>query len=219
MKRLQFKKLRLWASYPLYAWVIAYGYMHGFYFNPGGWFILAGVLVRLWAAGHICKRARLAVAGPYAFVRNPLYVGNFLVGLGFCLFCHHLGLVGIYIALFGFAYWGTVADEQKMLTERFGEDYRGYCRSVPAYFPRLTPYAKAAAEPYSLKLLIDNGELIRVFVTALAGMLIFFFEYSMRRNSLNAQAQTVFWTATGLCSILLIVVILHRRWLVHGHHP
>ena len=42
-----------------------------------------GLAIRAWAAGHIRKNAELAISGPYAFTRNPLYLGSFLLGLGF----------------------------------------------------------------------------------------------------------------------------------------
>ena len=44
-----------------------------------------GILVRLWASGHVKKDKVLATTGPYAYVRHPLYVGNHLITFGFCL--------------------------------------------------------------------------------------------------------------------------------------
>src|SRR5213083_1270246 len=46
---------------------------------------LIGVLIRAWASGHIRKASELAVSGPYAFTRNPLYLGSFILGLGFTI--------------------------------------------------------------------------------------------------------------------------------------
>ena len=61
-------------------------------FAAGGVIVLVGIALRFWAAGYIKSRGeyevqadRLVTAGPYAFVRNPLYSGNFLIGLGFCV--------------------------------------------------------------------------------------------------------------------------------------
>src|SRR4051794_8366501 len=48
-------------------------------------FVLVGCALRSWAAGYLLKGKRVAVGGPYAFVRNPLYVGSFILGAGFCL--------------------------------------------------------------------------------------------------------------------------------------
>src|SRR5947209_15369662 len=49
----------------------------------GGAVALAGLALRAWASGHIRKNARLAVSGPYAYTRNPLYLGSLVLGLGF----------------------------------------------------------------------------------------------------------------------------------------
>src|SRR5437588_11900332 len=51
----------------------------------GGAVALAGLALRAWASGHIRKNARLAVSGPYAYTRNPLYLGSFILGLGFTI--------------------------------------------------------------------------------------------------------------------------------------
>src|SRR5262252_5105745 len=47
--------------------------------------VAMGCLLRSWAAGYLLKGKRVAVGGPYAFIRNPLYVGSFIIGTGFCL--------------------------------------------------------------------------------------------------------------------------------------
>ena len=51
----------------------------------GGAIAVVGLLVRAWAAGHIRKNQTLAVSGPYAHTRNPLYLGSFILGVGFTI--------------------------------------------------------------------------------------------------------------------------------------
>src|SRR3982751_6758022 len=58
---------------------------------------ILGLAIRAWAAGHIRKNAQLATSGPYAFTRNPLYLGSFLLGLGFTIASGRL-LLGLLFA-------------------------------------------------------------------------------------------------------------------------
>ncbi len=99
-----------------------------------------GLVLRGWSAGIIRKGEVLTTSGPYAFMRNPLYVGSFLIGAGLAV----AGGSGLWLVLFvGFfvvVYGPTIAAEAERLTERFGQRYVDYSAAVPAYVPRLTPY-------------------------------------------------------------------------------
>ena len=111
----------------------------------GGAVALLGLAIRAWASGHIRKNARLAVSGPYAHTRNPLYLGSFILGLGFTVAASSnlllfLILGGLFAALFLGIYWPVMRVEAATLAEMFGEEYRRYAAAVPLLFPRLTPY-------------------------------------------------------------------------------
>jgi protein-S-isoprenylcysteine O-methyltransferase Ste14 len=113
----------------------------------GGAVALVGLLLRAWSAGHIRKNTTLAVSGPYAYTRNPLYLGSFLLGLGFTVAAGRPFLLGsLFAALFLGIYLPVMRVEAATLAELFGEDYRRYAAAVPLFFPRLTPYADAATE-------------------------------------------------------------------------
>lgn len=101
---------------------------------------LIGLAIRGWAAGHIRKNAELATSGPYAFTRNPLYFGSFLLGLGFTIASGQLVLGLLFVALFLGIYFPVMRVEASTLTELFGNDYDVYKRSVPLFFPRLRPF-------------------------------------------------------------------------------
>lgn len=101
---------------------------------------LLGLAIRAWAAGHIRKNTELATSGPYAFTRNPLYVGSFLLGLGFTIASGQVVLALLFAALFLGIYFPVMRVEASTLTELFGNDYRAYKQAVPLFFPRLTPY-------------------------------------------------------------------------------
>ena len=111
----------------------------------GGAVALVGLAIRAWASGHIRKNARLAVSGPYAHTRNPLYLGSFILGLGFTVAASSsllllLILGGLFASLFLGIYWPVMRVESATLAEMFGDEYRRYAAAVPLLFPRLTPY-------------------------------------------------------------------------------
>ncbi len=105
--------------------------------------VLVGLLVRGWAAGVLKKDRELAVSGPYAFTRNPLYLGTFLIGVGAVVAGGRLWLGLGFIAWFAWIYGSTMARESGELAARFGESYARYRESVPVLLPRLTPFRPA----------------------------------------------------------------------------
>lgn len=106
----------------------------------GGAVALLGLALRAWAAGHIRKNSSLATAGPYAYTRNPLYLGSFLLGLGFTIAASQLILGLLFVALFLGIYLPVMRVEAATLSQLFGEDYTRYARAVPLFFPRPVPY-------------------------------------------------------------------------------
>lgn len=101
---------------------------------------LLGLVLRAWAAGHIRKNAQLATSGPYAFTRNPLYLGSFLLGLGFTIASGRLLLGLLFAALFLGIYLPVMRVEATTMAELFGKEFETYRRAVPLFFPRLTPF-------------------------------------------------------------------------------
>ncbi len=106
----------------------------------GGAIGAVGILIRAWASGHIRKNQNLAVSGPYAYTRNPLYLGSFILGLGFTIASGVWWLGLIFAVLFLGIYLPVMRVEAGDLIDIFGEDYKEYARRVPLFFPRLTRY-------------------------------------------------------------------------------
>ncbi len=106
----------------------------------GGGIALVGLGLRAWAAGHIRKNSELATSGPYAYTRNPLYLGSFLLGVGFTVASGQPLLGLLFAALFLGIYLPVMRVEAATLAELFGEDYTRYARAVPLLLPRLLPY-------------------------------------------------------------------------------
>ncbi len=108
----------------------------------GGIIAAVGLLIRAWSSGHIRKNQELAVSGPYALTRNPLYLGSFILGLGFTIASGVWWLGLLFIALFLGIYLPVMRVEAEDLQRIFGEKYVEYAERVPLFFPR--PSAKFA---------------------------------------------------------------------------
>ncbi|MBI5441042.1 MAG: isoprenylcysteine carboxylmethyltransferase family protein [Deltaproteobacteria bacterium] len=113
----------------------------------GLWLALAGEALRTWASGVIVKAKTLATEGPYRVIRNPLYAGNFLIGLGVAVMGGRLWLVVLFLAGFLPVYHALARKEEKQLLERYGEAFIAYCRDVPRFVPRSLPWPLPRA-PY-----------------------------------------------------------------------
>lgn len=111
----------------------------------GGLVALPGLALRAWATGHLRKNAALATTGPYAYTRNPLYLGSLVIGLGFTIAAGRLILGLVFAALFLGIYVPVMRVEAKMLGELFGQDYQDYAAAVPLFLPRVTAYRAGAA--------------------------------------------------------------------------
>jgi protein-S-isoprenylcysteine O-methyltransferase Ste14 len=98
-----------------------------------------GLFIRAWAAGHIEKNRTLATGGPYAYVRNPLYLGSFLLAVGFALVWNWAFML-LVIAFFVVVYIPTVRRERDVVAAAFPAEYPGYEANVPLVVPRLTPW-------------------------------------------------------------------------------
>src|SRR5579859_1406589 len=104
-----------------------------------------GVVIRALASGHIRKNAALATTGPYAYTRNPLYLGSIVIALGFIVAARNMWIGLAAIAMFAFIYLPVIAAEEKYLRSAF-PSYDHYAGQVPRLLPRLTPYRPSTEE-------------------------------------------------------------------------
>ena len=130
--------------------------------------------LRIWASGHLVKNKVLTVTGPYAYVKNPLYIGTFLgmIGAAFLTmgdprrtdqpwYLLHLNWIILALAIVAFIFYYIPYKKKRegnRLHDIFGEDWDHYDRSVPDYFPKLTRYEKAQDRPWSWQATCDNSE-------------------------------------------------------------
>jgi protein-S-isoprenylcysteine O-methyltransferase Ste14 len=95
---------------------------------------LAGLALRAWAAGCLAKNRQLATGGPYAYTRNPLYLGTLLVAAGLAAAARSLWLAVLFAAVFALIYLPVIQLEEQHLRKLFPE-YAAYADRVPAILP------------------------------------------------------------------------------------
>ena len=150
-------------------------------------FVLAGVGLRAWARGHLARRSHLTRSGPYAFIRHPLYVGSFLLGLGFALMTGNALVPSCFAIVFVVMYVPKALREEAFLRERYGEEYDVYMRSVGACVPKRGTIASAPSsrQPFSWQRLFGHREHLTWLGTAMALTLV----WAEAIGALHAVAQ------------------------------
>ena len=114
-----------------------------------------GLLLRAWATGHLEKNMRLAKSGPYAYVRNPLYLGTLLVATGFAAASRRWLLAALFAAVFVFIYLPVIELEEEHLRKLF-PGFEAYAQHVPALWPATHPIE--SDDEFSLSLYLRNRE-------------------------------------------------------------
>ena len=120
-----------------------------------------GLGIRILTVGHTPKGTSgrntkkqvadtLNTKGMYSIVRNPLYLGNFFMGLGIALFAHLWWLTIIYLLVFWLYYERIIFAEEAYLRNKYGNEYLEWANSTPAFLPKLSKYQKADL-PFSLR--------------------------------------------------------------------
>jgi Phospholipid methyltransferase len=142
----------------------------------GGMVSALGLIVRTAASGYLRKDRELAVSGPYAVTRNPLYLGSAILAAGFVVAGHSWWaglLVAVYFSVF---YYAVMRNEEEDLHERFGAVFDAYARRVPLLLPRILgtssePFARGkSANGFSWRLYRRNRE-YRALLGTIAGVI------------------------------------------------
>jgi protein-S-isoprenylcysteine O-methyltransferase Ste14 len=101
-------------------------------------FVLPGLLLRAYASGYVRKNRELTVTGPYAYTRNPLYLGSILIAAGFALALQSWPIALVLAIGFAAIYIPVIASEERFLRSTF-PGFEAYSQAVPRLIPRLTP--------------------------------------------------------------------------------
>ncbi|MGZ4825596.1 MAG: methyltransferase family protein [Terriglobales bacterium] len=99
--------------------------------------VILGLMIRAVASGQLQKNQQLATEGPYAYSRNPLYLGSLILSVGFALAARSWWIVGGILLLFFAIYLPVIRAEEVFLRERFPQ-FEDYARRVPRLFPRVS---------------------------------------------------------------------------------
>jgi protein-S-isoprenylcysteine O-methyltransferase Ste14 len=136
--------------------------------------VAIGEAIRLWGVRHIGAISRtrserlgpLVAAGPFALIRNPLYVGNIALWVGFALSAGVRWLAPLVAAILAFEYHAIVRWEERLLEERLGDHYRVYASQVPRWIPRTLRAGGRGASVFSWRETIysERGTLIAIAI-------------------------------------------------------
>ncbi len=119
--------------------------------------VAPGLWLRAYASGYVKKNAELATTGPYAYTRNPLYLGSLLITLGFGVASWSWLLAAVLVGLFGAIYWPTILGEEQYLRANLA-GFEAYAARVPRLLPRLTAAAGDGAGEFSRGLYRQHRE-------------------------------------------------------------
>lgn len=122
----------IWLAHPTVRSIIA-----------GACISLIGLLIRALASGHVTKNEQLTTSGPYAYTRNPLYFGSFILAVGFAVASRSWWVALIATVMFVAIYVPVIRGEENFLRSHFPE-FEEYASRVPRLFPRLRPYQTSA---------------------------------------------------------------------------
>lgn len=138
-------------------------------FIAGSVLVTLAWLLRMWAFGYLDKNALMVTTGPYAYTRNPAYLGSFvaMVGVslasgnadslrGQCIWGFSLVLI---VCFFMFYFPRKMQREYPRLKELFGEQLDEHAANVPNFWPRITPWRSGQQRNFSMKMLLENHEL------------------------------------------------------------
>ena len=123
-----FAVLYLWLARPSWKSIIL-----------GALIAVPGLLIRILASGHVQKNEQLTTTGPYAYTRNPLYLGSLILTLGFSVAARSWWIVAGALFLFASIYLPVIRSEEAFLRETFPE-FESYAGHVPRLVPRLTAF-------------------------------------------------------------------------------
>jgi len=141
-----FAVLYFWLARPTWRW-LAFGAL----------LIVPGLLIRALASGHVRKNEALATSGPYAYTRNPLYLGSLLMGIGFAVAARSWWVGVALVVMFVAIYVPVIRDEEAFLRGKFPE-FEEYARRVPRMLPRIVPARSDGEGGFSMELYLKHRE-------------------------------------------------------------
>jgi protein-S-isoprenylcysteine O-methyltransferase Ste14 len=183
------------------------------------WLLMAsGEALRFWAVGLAAPgtsgrsarmdAATLTTEGPYGWVRNPLYLGNFCICLGLTLLAHDAWTAVAALGFFALQYWAIVRAEEAFLAERFGDAYGAYCARVPRWVPRPPAERLGVRRAFELpKALMRESNPIVLWT--LTGLIL---RGKDQHRGGSAPSPSLYVAAAAVLAGWLVVRALRSRW-------
>ncbi|MBL8014156.1 MAG: isoprenylcysteine carboxylmethyltransferase family protein [Candidatus Omnitrophica bacterium] len=184
--------------------------------------IILGALLRMSARGYkkfsSNQSCSLVIDGPYKFVRNPMYLGTFLIGVGFMCPLFPLWTIAIFSTVFYFRFIIQIKKEEATLLENFGQAYRDYCSRVRVFIPTLKSFTDVNFnEVFSRKHLWSTKEKYGLFCWPILNLAFWFLQ------------QHLFWRKVSIIPVVadavFVMVLIFwmmtsisegNRWIIPG---
>lgn len=147
----------------------------------GAILLIFGEFLRLWAVGYAggATRSRtlgaasdLVTTGPYAHVRNPLYLGNLLLSLGVCIIANVYWMIIVLLVGYFIQYLPIIASEEAYLRDSCGAAYHTYYTAVPRFIPRLRSYASPSAHSFSFSRALKAEKRTLTAIACVIGLIV-----------------------------------------------
>jgi protein-S-isoprenylcysteine O-methyltransferase Ste14 len=183
--------------------------------------ILLGQIIRVSARGYKAEHSResqaLIQGGPYQVVRNPMYLGIFLIGLGVVLAVFKWWAAIIFIIVFVIRYIMLIYKEEKKLLALFPESYKDYCKKVPRILPSLFTLIKLDISEYlPIKLSWFKKEIGSIFTLLLLTLLVESWEDIVRHGIKSYFCQSLWLFLTFVLFIIFVFFLNDRTCKKHG---
>ena len=134
--------------------------------------VVIGLALRAWAGGcagshtrnATIEAPRLVTGGPFAYVRNPIYLASIILGVGMVGLLGDPWMLALYVGVFIFLYTAIVPAEEAFLRKTFPDEFARYCANVPRMLPRLTPWRDASPVEFARSAILGEARLGLVLV-------------------------------------------------------
>ena len=143
--------------------------------------LILGEFLRLWAVGYAggATRSRtlgaasdLVTTGPYAHVRNPLYLGNLILSLGVCVIANVYWMIAVLLVGYFVQYLPIIASEEAYLREFCGSTYQSYYTAVPRFIPRLRGYVNPSGHNFSFSRALKAERRTLTAIACVVGLIV-----------------------------------------------
>ena len=126
------------------------------WFMPALAVSLFGEAIQLWCFASLQKNQVLAADGPYAMVRNPMYLGRYFLLLGMLMLPANVWLPAAFTIVYYFYMVNRVRREEALLARTFGDAYARYCAAIPRFLPRLSPHSEGRIAYFDWETFVRN---------------------------------------------------------------